>query len=329
MEKMYMVRAGQKSAYYSEFFDNKYIAIGWEKLGDITSIKSISEIKTLMENKYTEYNKQKIGLNVSQVNKFLLEMKVNDYVLTYNSEARIYSLGKIVSGYRYNGDLYYKNIRDVTWLESFSRDILTNTSKYSLGSLSTVFEVNEEVRKEIIDKIIKKSASKNITILQNQDDDSLDIIKEDYEEKSIEFIKDKISELDWEKMQDLVAAIIRSLGFKTKISKAGPDRGKDIFASPDCLGLNDPRILIEVKHRNGQMGSHEIRSFITAVGSGKGIYVSTGGFTKDAKYEAERAPNPITLIDIDYLVDLITENYDNFDIDGRSIIPLKKLYWPI
>jgi len=328
MEKMYMVRAGGNSAYYYDFFDNNYIAIGWD-LGDLSSIKSISEIRTLMEKRYPDHNKQKIGLNAGQVNKFLLEMKVNDYVLTYNSTERKYSLGKIESCYKYNENYHYKNIRNVIWVETFSRDILTNTSKYSLGSLSTVFEINEEVRREIIDKIIKKASSQNTTITQRQKDDDLDNIKEDYEEKSKEFIKDKISELDWEKMQDLVAAIIRSLGFKTKISKAGPDRGKDIFASPDGLGLNDPRILIEVKHRNGQMGSQEIRSFITAVGTGKGIYVSTGGFSKEAKYEAERAVNPITLIDFDYLVDLIIANYDNFDLDGRSIIPLKKLYWPI
>lgn len=41
----------------------------------------------------------------------------------------------------------------------------------------------------------------------------------------------------------------------------GSDRGKDIIASPDGLGLEEPRILTEVKHRQGQMGSQEVRSF--------------------------------------------------------------------
>lgn len=49
----------------------------------------------------------------------------------------------------------------------------------------------------------------------------------------------------------------------------------------------------------------------------------------DAKYEAERANFPITLIDADYLVDLIISNYDNFDMDGCSLVPLRKLYWPL
>lgn len=58
------------------------------------------------------------------------------------------------------------------------------------------------------------------------------------------------------------------------------------------------------------------------------MYVSTGGFSKDAKYEAERSTIPITLIDLDMLVELIIQYYDNFDAEARALIPLVKIYWP-
>ena len=51
-------------------------------------------------------------------------------------------------------------------------------------------------------------------------------------------------------------------------------------------------------------------------------------FSKDAKYEAERSTTPITLIDIDMLVGLLIQYYDNLDMDTRSLIPLVKIYWP-
>jgi restriction system protein len=158
----------------------------------------------------------------------------------------------------------------------------------------------------------------------------LDNIRNDFVEKSHEFIKDKILRLDWEEMQDLVAAILRAMGYKTRVSPKGSDRGKDIIASPDGLGLEDPRILVEVKHRQGSIGAQEVRSFIGGIrGGNKGIYVSTGGFTKDSKYEADRANVPVTIIDSDYLVELIVQNYDSFDSDGKALVPLKKLYWPM
>lgn len=60
----------------------------------------------------------------------------------------------------------------------------------------------------------------------------------------------------------------------------------------------------------------------------KGI-VSTGGFTREALYEAERANVPITLTDLDMLVSLVIQNYDQFDADARALLPLRKVYWPV
>lgn len=145
-----------------------------------------------------------------------------------------------------------------------------------------------------------------------------------------EFIKDKISALDWEELQELVAGILRAMGYKTRISPRGSDRGKDVEASPDGLGLTDPHIIAEVKHREGgTMGSQELRSFIAGLRPRhKGLYVSTGGFTKEARYEADRANNQVSLIDSDELVNLIIHYYDNFDAKARSLLPLRKIYWP-
>jgi restriction system protein len=36
-------------------------------------------------------------------------------------------------------------------------------------------------------------------------------------------------------MQELVAGIQRAMGYKNNVSKAGPDRGKDIVASVNVL----------------------------------------------------------------------------------------------
>jgi restriction system protein len=40
-------------------------------------------------------------------------------------------------------------------------------------------------------------------------------------------------------MQELVAGVLRGMGYKTIVSAKGPDRGRDILASPDGLGLSE------------------------------------------------------------------------------------------
>ena len=59
-------------------------------------------------------------------------------------------------------------------------------------------------------------------------------------------------------MQRLVVGILRSMGYKTRISPAGPDRGRDIEASPDGLGLVDPRIVVQVKQRKAQKSEEKL-----------------------------------------------------------------------
>lgn len=326
---MWMVRAGRNGFLVNEFIDNKIIAIGWNSLGNLKKYNNLEELKNEVRNTYPEYKDGTVNMNTGQMVRFCNEFKVGDYVTTYNPDERVYWIGKIASEYFHTTDtIEHYNQRKVNWEGNVKRDDLSVTTKNSLGSIATIFEVSEDSQLEMLSLLYYDQESKSITIKQNED--ALDNIKDDFIEKSNEFIKDKIQQLNWIEMQELVAAVFRGMGYKTRISSKGSDRGRDIIASPDGLGLEDPRIIVEVKHRQGSMGSQEIRSFIGGIRTGdKCVYVSTGGFSKDAKYEADRATIPVTLIDSDYLVELIIQNYDSFDSDGKALIPLKKLYWPM
>jgi restriction system protein len=128
----------------------------------------------------------------------------------------------------------------------------------------------------------------------------------------------------------LSPGLLRAMGYKTQVSPPGADRGKDIIASPDGFGFEQPRIVVEVKHRPGsRMGAQEIRSFLGGRHKDdKGLYVSTGGFSNDARYEAERASIPVMLMDLDDLVSAVLEHYEQMDIDAKSLLRLTKIYWP-
>jgi restriction system protein len=77
------------------------------------------------------------------------------------------------------------------------------------------------------------------------------------------------------------------------------------------------------------MGAERLRSFLGGLRDGDcGLYVSTGGFTKDARYEADRATVPLTLVDLDDLAELVVEHYEQLDHEGRALVPLVRVYWP-
>jgi restriction system protein len=60
----------------------------------------------------------------------------------------------------------------------------------------------------------------------------------------------------------------------------------------------------------------------------RGLYVSTGGFSRDAYYEAERSQVPLTLWTLDNPVRALIEHYDATDAETKRIVPLKRMYWP-
>ncbi len=327
-ERMWMVRAGEGAYLIEEFKEKNIVAVGWKALGDETTrAKTREDFNQIIRKYYPSYRSGQIGIQASQIYKFVREFKIADYVLSYNPTERRYLIGKIQSEHKYSGTICedYCNYREVEWIGSVNRDDMTTTTKYSLGAISTLFEVKDTAKIEILGLMEGKKE-----VVEEAAEEGLENIRDDIVDKSHEFIKDKIMKLDWDEMQELVAGILRAMGFKTRVSSKGPDRGKDIIASPDGLGLEEPKIVVEVKHRTESMGREKISSFLGGLRVGsKGLYVSTGGFSKEAKYEAERANIPITLIDIDELVKLIIQYYDDFDNEAKTLMPLTKIYWPI
>lgn len=322
-----MVRAGEDAFLIDDFRKKSYVSIGWNELTDLSHVTDRDAIKELVEQNSDTYNytkKSQINIAASQISRFLLDFQKGDYVLSYDPTNREYLVGEIQSDYEYNEKLSeYHHVRRVKWLGKVSRDKLSTSTRNTLGAISTIFLINETAANEIIGILEGKEQAPEV--IEEAEEESL---KEDMVSRANELIKDKIMKLDWDDLQKLVAGILRAMGYKTIVSEGGPDRGKDIEASPDGLMLTEPRILVEVKHRSGQMGAKEVRSFGSVLRQQKGLYVSTGGFSKEAKYEAERCEKQITLIDADRIVQLIIQNYDNFDVDTKLLVPLSKIYWP-
>jgi restriction system protein len=230
-------------------------------------------------------------------------------------------------------------VRIVNWTHQTPRDVLTVETRNGLGSIATLFRASQDASHELWAKAapigspvpdnLRPPASTGSSA-RDEEVQAETILREDVREKSEQFIEDRIAALDWQQMQELVAGILRAMGYHATVAAEGADRGVDIFASPDGLGLQEPRIFVEVKHRNGAMGADELRAFLGGRRAGdRCLYVSTGGFTKEARYEADRAVVPLTLITLPRLRELLLQHYEQLDPAARALVPLQRLYWPV
>ena len=328
MTRTWMVRAGRNGRLADVFRERSVVGIGWADIGDLAGASKRQDVLARMKAAYPAYSDQSAMMAASQLFRFAHEFTVGDRVVSYDPGTRRYICGELAGPYRFCPDEPEEeliNQRDVTWRHERLRDDISGPARNSLGSLATIFGISDAAAAELWsgDKAAQKRERGSTADLQAE--------QPDFEQIASEAIKDRIAALDWEQMQNLVAGLLRAMGYKTTVSEPGADRGKDIVASPDGFGFLEPRIVVEVKHRKSQrMGSQEIRSFLGGRHArDKGLFVSTGGFSKDAYYEAERASISITLMDFESLIEAILEHYARFDEETKRLLPLKTIYWPV
>ncbi len=130
--------------------------------------------------------------------------------------------------------------------------------------------------------------------------------------------------------QELVAGLLRGMGYYVDwISPPGPDKGIDIVAHTDPLGVKGPRIKVQVKRRADKIAVDGVRGFMALLGdSDVGLFVCTGGFTRDAEEEARRQEKRrIMLLDLKKLFDLWTEHYNRIPEAQRQLLPLRPVYY--
>ncbi len=128
--------------------------------------------------------------------------------------------------------------------------------------------------------------------------------------------------------QDLVADLLRAMSYHVSwVSPPGKDGGLDVLAWPDALGTRLPRIKVQVKRQLQAVNVDGLRSFMALLGDEDvGLFVCTGGFTKDAETEARtQEKRRVTLIGLDKLFDLWVAHYDQLTDQARRRLPLRPI----
>jgi restriction system protein len=153
---------------------------------------------------------------------------------------------------------------------------------------------------------------------------------EEAEETAWSEIEKYLTEMNPYDFQDLVAGLLRGMGYHVGwVAPPGPDKGVDIIAHLDPLGIEGPRIKAQVKRQELKVSVQSLRSFMAILSdSDVGLFVSTGGFTKDAEDEARhKEKTRLMLVDLKRLFDLWVEHYDKIPEVQRRLLPLRTVHF--
>lgn len=312
------------------FLSKGYVAIGWADAGDLARVSDREVAKALFAKTWPERVKQKPLSAVTaggQWFRFVNELKVGDLVAYPSKKDRKIHVGRVEGKYQYDPEVErgYPNLRKVKWLTSAPRTHFTQGALYEIGSALSFFQI-----KNYADEFRALAEGKGVPPAPSvADDPSIGAVRQDVEETTRDFIvKALAQETKGHPFATFVAELLRTMGYRTRVSPEGTDGGIDIVAHRDELGFEPPIVKVQVKSTEGKVGDPEVSALYGKVGSGEyGLVVTLGYFTPAATQFARSRSN-LRLIDGDALVELTLTHYEELDAKYKAMIPLKRVYVP-
>ena len=152
---------------------------------------------------------------------------------------------------------------------------------------------------------------------------------DEIEQSAYEQIENYINKKNPYEFQDLAAALLRGMGYFTPfVAPAGKDGGVDIVAYRDPLGTSQPRIKVQIKHRESAATVQEVRQLMGLLqkDGDVGIFISSGGFTPDAKNTARNSNVHVELVDLPRFITLWQEFYQKLPDEDKTKLPLFPIY---
>ena len=202
-------------------------------------------------------------------------------------------------------------------------------SAISLGELELLESATRAYRKWKKEKDIETN-DEEIDDTSSSSDKKQEATIDEIEQIALDGINSHIKSKNPYEFQDFVAALLRGMGYYTPfVAPKGKDGGVDIIAYRDPLGTVSPRIKVQVKHREQSANVQEIRQLMGLLqkDGDVGIFISSGGFTPDAKTTARSSHVHVELIDLSRFIELWQEFYSKLSDEDKSMLPLTPIFF--
>ncbi|HPS92629.1 MAG TPA: Mrr restriction system protein, partial [Methanothrix sp.] len=209
------------------------------------------------------------------------KLKLSDYekepyaksgYIRWQAIIHFYSIDCVKAGYiqKSGGKWYLTNSGRQAITMPAGQFIRSAIEKYRLWKITKDLPSNSEmdVTEEETDKAIRQTAYDQAV------------------EQARAEIEHHINDLGPYDFQKLVAELLIGMGYHVPfIAPPGRDGGIDLVAYKDPLGINPPRIKVQVKHRQQKQTVKEIRELLGLLRKDGdiGLIVSSGGFTSEVE----------------------------------------------
>ncbi|QGX99734.1 restriction endonuclease [Roseovarius faecimaris] len=337
--RLWLVRLGKNGEYEAAAQDRNELTLGFGIKEDISHLTDREMLIEKMAEVFPDRKPNTHRNFAAQVNQFVNMAQVGDLVVTPFKTTSTISIGRFSGPYKQGPD--GNPVRPVEWLKTdLPRDTFRQDLLYSFGAFMTVCEISRNNALERVKTVLATGAdpgdvsAPKVTGKQNGG------VSQDTEEASdqpidlTQIARDQIekriaSSFAGHDFTTLVAAILRAQGYQTRVSPPGADNGVDIVAGSGPLGLESPRVVVQVKSGSQTVDQPTLQGLIGSTQDTQadhGLIVSWGGYTSAVRRRVNELYFRVRLWGRDELVDNLLANYERLPEDIRAELPLKRTW---
>jgi restriction system protein len=343
MPRLWIVRASRHGERELAAIAENRLMPGFTEVGDLRVFPNRDAIATHLAQVMPDAGENRRRNFAAQLNQFAHVIQQGDLVILPRKVTNGVAIGKITGDYVFDSNDPCRHSRAVTWMrEAISRDSFKQNMRHSFGAFMTICEIRRNSALTRVMSVIQNGTDPGalvgqqgvvITALAPEGEANAEESETDIEDLAnhqiISLVK---SEFAGHALADLVAEILEVEGYKTKVSRPGPDGGVDILAAGGKLALGEDRICVQVKSGDGPANHDVVLRLIGAMSNSQartGLLVSIGGVNAAAQQELDNNFFKLRLWQMRDLLNALFRAYGDLSDETREKLPLKQIWAPM
>lgn len=341
MKRLWLVRLGRNGEREKSAQEHNVLTIGFSVKEDISSKKDRDAILEVLADIHPDAKVARLRNYAAQINQFINVAAVGDLVVSPMKTSSTIWIGRFTGDYKPSpdGDI----TRAVEWLRTeIPRDAFKQDMLYSFGAFMTVCEIRRNNALARVEKAVelgKDPGDGNAPDLKSMtsqgpssDSEAAEAFDQliDLEQIARDQIEKRVASVfTGHDFTRLVAAILEAQGYRTRVSPPGADNGVDIVAGSGPLGLESPRLVVQVKSGSIVLDQPGLQALIGSVQdthADHGLIVSWGGFTAPVKKRMNDLYFRVRLWGREELMTNLLAVYDSLPADIRAELPLRRVW---
>ena len=337
--KVYLVRAGKLGEDEETALDSQLAIIGFMDIPSLESAKDYDAVFALVGENMRGAKARAITNRAGQLWAFAVAMQEGDMVVMPRKLTSQIALGRVAGPYRYQKvGTQNRHTRLVKWERpdvprtAFEQDLL-----HSFGAFMTVCNVSRNDAVKRVAAVLAGTTDPGPSLAPSKPKraDTTQVMPETEEAPDLaQMAHDQIvahiqARFAGHALSSVVDAVLRADGWVTKLSPPGADGGVDILGGRGSLGLDGPRLCVQVKSQNSPADVTVYRTLqgtMQTFNAEQGLLVCWGGFNKAVQTEARQGHFSVRLWSSTDLVEAIYRTYERLPAEIQAELPLKRAW---